>query len=199
MSKLTLSNELKNLKVKKRMHLNVREIGLKDVDLIANYWLDSDASYMESLGVDLRKLPKRAAFKAMLKNQINCPNDEKRSYALIWELDGKQIGHSNVNPLIFGKEAFLHLHIWNSENRKKGIGSKLLKKSLPFYFENLELDCLYSEPYSQNKAPNKTLEKLGFKFIKKYLTTPGSLNFEQEVNQWKLSKTAYQKGLDEML
>lgn len=81
----------------------------------------------------------------------------------------------------------MHLHLWNTNTRQKGIGTKLVKKSLPFFFNNLKLQTLYCEPYVLNIAPNKTLEKVGFKFDKKYITTPGSINFEQEVNRWFMS------------
>lgn len=128
-----------------------------------------------------------------LINQISIPFKEKMSYALIWCLDGKPIGHNNINAIEFGQSAKMHLHLWNTENRQKGIGTFLIKKSLPFFFENLKLKELWCEPYALNPAPNKTLEKIGFEFQKKYTTIPGSINFEQEVNQWKLTKEQYKK------
>ncbi len=173
--------------------INVREIKLKDIDLIANYWLNSDPDFLVQMGVDLNKLPTRTELKKMLTEQIENSITDKKSYALIWELDGKQIGHTNVNGIEYGKEATMHLHLWNSTNRKKGIGTKLIKKSIPYYFEKLKIEKLICEPYALNPAPNKILKKVGFEFIKKYRTIPGSLNFEQEVNRWELSKNTYEK------
>ena len=171
--------------------INVREIEHKDVGLIANYWLNSNPDFLISMGVDLNKMPTRDELNHMLTEQINSPIDEKKSYALIWEFDKEPIGHSNVNGIDFGNLATMHLHIWNSDSRKKGLGTELVKRSLPFYFEKLKLNSLYCEPYALNSAPNKTLEKVGFEFVKKYRTIPGSLNFEQEVNRWKLTKKNY--------
>jgi len=179
--------------------LNVREIQPSDFDLIADYWLKSEPDFLISMGVDLSKLPTREGLKKMLGEQFELPMEEKASYALIWELDGKPLGHSNVNGIEFGKQATMHLHLWNNENRKKGIGSELLKKSLNFYFDKLKLETLFCEPYALNPAPNKTLEKLGFEFVKKYVTIPGSLNFEQEVNRWKLTKEQYLKKEDKYM
>jgi len=172
-------------------HIKVREIELKDIDLIADYWLRSDADYLLDMGADISKLPTRNEFCKMLVEQINLPIKDKKSYALIWELNGKQVGHSNVNGIEYGKHATMHLHLWKSDSRKKGIGTVLVKKSLPFYFENLEIQKLVCEPYALNPAPNRTLKKVGFEFEKKYTTVPGSINFEQEVNRWKLSKKKY--------
>lgn len=171
--------------------ITVREIQLKDIDLVTDYWLKSDPAFLIQMGVDLRKVPTRDQLIGALTEHVNNSIINKKSYALIWELNGKQIGHSNVNNIEYGKEATMHLHLWESTNRKKGIGSELIKKSIPFYFEILKIKKLICEPYALNPAPNKTLKKVGFEFIKKYRTIPGTLNFEQEVNRWELSKERY--------
>jgi RimJ/RimL family protein N-acetyltransferase len=173
--------------------LNVREIEIKDIEPLLNYWFNLTPKQLIDMGADINKLPSKKEFLKMLTEQINAPIEKKQSYAVIWELYGKQIGHTNVNQLKFGESGTMHLHLWQSENRKKGIGTTLIKKSLPFYFKNLKLKTLFCEPYALNPAPNKTLEKIGFRFEKKYTTIPGSLNFEQEVNRWTLTKENYLK------
>lgn len=52
---------------------------------------------------------------------------------------------------------------------------------------------LYCELYALNPAPNKTLEKVGFTFIKEHITVPGLLNFEQPVKLWELSYDYFRK------
>ncbi|WP_242927220.1 GNAT family N-acetyltransferase [Pontibacter vulgaris] len=173
--------------------LTVRELQAEDIALIANYWLESDPEFLVSMGVDLEKLPTREGLTNMLTRQVNLPLQEKVSYALIWLADGTPVGHTNVNAIEFASSAFMHLHLWKTENRQQGIGTELVKKSLPYFFENLQLQELYCEPYALNPAPNKTLEKAGFEFEKRYTTIPGSLNFEQEVNRWKLTRDNYEK------
>jgi hypothetical protein len=42
-----------------------------------------------------------------------------------------------------------------------------------------------------NPAPNKTLEKIGFTFIKSHTCVPGYLNFEQEVNRWEMTHETF--------
>jgi ribosomal-protein-alanine N-acetyltransferase len=173
--------------------LEVRELQADDISLIADYWLKSDPDFLVSLGVDLQKLPSREGLTNMLAHQLKLPLTEKMAYALIWLVDGTPVGHCNVNGIEFGKSAYMHLHLWQSQTRQQGMGTELVKKSLHFFFENLELKELYCEPYALNAAPNKTLEKVGFTFEKRYTTIPGSLNFEQEVNRWKLTRKDYQR------
>jgi len=175
------------------MMLSVREIQVTDIELIANYWLDSDDDFLVSMGVDLTKVPTRDQLTSMLKSQISSPYEEKASYALIWELDGKPIGHCNVNSIVFETDAYMHIHIWDACHRQKGFGLPLIKLSLPYFFICLALKSLYCEPYAKNDAPNITLEKLGFEFVKQHVTIPGSLNFEQEVKRWVLTQERFKE------
>ena len=177
--------------MKDLQNLTVRELESRDIELLADYWLLSDPNYMIGMGVDLSKLPLREDLIKMLTSQLDYSVEKKQSYALIWELNGKQIGHTNVNQIVFGEQAYMHLHLWKSPYRQKGAGTLLIRKSLPYFFENLQLKTLYCEPYALNPAPNKTLEKVGFEFVKTHVTIPGTLNFEQKVHLWMLTKEDY--------
>ena len=166
---------------------SVREIQKGDIPALTRYWLDADTAFLTGMGVDLDKLPGKEEFETMLSEQLEQPYEVKGSYCIIWEIDGKPVGHSNINKIIFGEEAYMHLHIWEAGVRQKGTGTAFVKLTLPYFFKNYQLKKLYCEPYALNPAPNKTLEKAGFQFLKKYITTPGWLNFEQEVNLWEMS------------
>lgn len=161
--------------------LEVREAILDDVAQIADYWLNSDKEYLVGMGVDLNKLPNQEYFVNMLSAQIALPIKEKQSYALVWMVDGAAIGHCNINGIEYGEYAYMHLHIWNTDQRRRGVGATLLERSLPFFFNNYELKRLYCEPYADNPAPHKALERVGFVLEKEYITTPGSICFEQRV------------------
>lgn len=173
--------------------LSVREIQEDDIDFIIRYWLKSDDAHLVGMGVDLAKVPSEEDWRKMLPTQLSQTYKEKQSYCIIWQADGKPIGHSNINKIIFGEEAYMHLHLWNSDGRKKGMGTQLVKMTLPYFFKNMELKKLYCEPYALNPAPNKTLEKVGFDFVKEHITIPGSFNFEQPAKLWELSLEKFKK------
>ncbi|MBL4663565.1 MAG: GNAT family N-acetyltransferase, partial [Flavobacteriaceae bacterium] len=175
----------------KTNNLLVRPMEIQDIEILADYWLLSNPRHLVAMGVDLSKLPKRSELVTALREQLELPIDRKQSYALIWEENGTQIGHTNINQIIFGQQAYMHLHLWSNSNRQKGLGQKLVRRSLPFFFEHFDLQNLYCEPYVLNPAPNRTLQKLGFEFVKRHITIPGSLNFEQEVNLWMLTRKNY--------
>jgi RimJ/RimL family protein N-acetyltransferase len=173
--------------------LSVRDLQENDVDLITHYWLGADPLFLKGMGVDLAKLPAPEELRRMLLEQIGQPMEEKGSYCVIWLVNDNPVGHSNVNKIIYGEEAYMHLHLWKTDIRKKGLGTALIKLTLPCFFENLKLKNLYCEPYALNPAPNKTLEKAGFQFVKKHITVPGWLNFEQPVLLWQLSYDSYKR------
>ena len=174
--------------------LSVREIQERDIPSIIQYWMGADATFLQGMGVDTAKMPTREAWVEMLSDQIGKRYDQKISYCTIWEIDGEAVGHCNVTGIIFGEEAHMHLHLWKSATRRKGCGPSLVRLSLPYFFHNLELKVLYSTPYALNPAPNKALERAGFRFVKEYRGIPGSFSFEQQAMLWELSREMFEGG-----
>lgn len=170
------------------MDIDVTEMTQAEVGLIADYWYQSSPEHLHMMGADAANLPPRDQFVEMISGQLLLPYDQKDGLALIWWLNGGAVGHCNVNNIIFGERANMHLHLWKPLFRRQGFGTRLVKKSLPIFFEKLHLTTLFCEPYALNPAPNNTLSKAGFTFVKTYRTIPGTLNFEQEVNQWTMDR-----------
>lgn len=173
------------------MDLSVRELQLSDIPLLVDYWLGSSEEHLLAMGVDPKKVPTRPEFEDMLETQLALPIEEWNAYCIIWLLNGLPIGHCNTNPTTFGEEAKMHLHIWTKENRKLNLGTRLLTMTIPLLFKNLDLKRLYCEPYALNPAPNRTLARLGFEFVKEYFTSPGMITFEQQVNQWVVGRERF--------
>jgi RimJ/RimL family protein N-acetyltransferase len=120
-------------------NLSVREIQEQDIAHLISYWQNASNEFLLAMGADPAKLPDAEQLQQMLLEQISRPYVEKASYCIIWLLNDKPIGHSNVNKIIFGKEAFMHLHLWNQSSRQSGIGSKLVERTIPYFFKNLEI------------------------------------------------------------
>ncbi len=171
--------------------LSVREITENDFSAIVDYFLNADSDFLLALGVDASIMPERKAWLNLLADDYHQSVENKKFYYIIWLLDGTPVGHSNINKIIFGKEAYMHLHMWQLDNRQKGIGLQFVQMSVPYYINNFKLKNLYCEPYALNLPPNKTLQKAGFDFREQYETTPGWLNFFQKVNKWCMSNEKY--------
>lgn len=64
----------------------------------------------------------------------------------------------------------------------------MVKRSIPLFFERLQLEKIYCEPFAENPGPNNTLIKLGFQLIEKYKGISSSICFEQWVNRYMIQK-----------
>ncbi len=166
---------------------SIREMTLEDIPLVVDYFVLADEKYLYGMGALKNKLLPREEWIRLLQVEIAKPYIEKEFYYLIWLIDNQPVGHSNVNNIHYGDSATMHLHVWDQQKRMKGMGVEFLKKTIPLYFEKLMLKKLICEPYSQNVAPNKTLSKLGFTFIRAYETVPGWINYRQVVNRYELT------------
>jgi len=173
--------------------LTVREATTADLPHIANYWTTTSPAALRAMGADPEKIPRASDFTAALTHQLSLPHTEKRAYALIWEHNGIPVGHCNLNPISFAQEAFMHLHFWQAEHRQRGMGTELVRMSIPYFFREMRLQQLYCQPYALNPAPNRVLEKLGFELEGTLVTVPGSINFEQEVKRWVLPKARFEQ------
>ncbi len=125
------------------MDSSVREIGKNDIALIVDYFLKSDPEYLHGRGVDINKLPGKKEWNQIILEELEKPVESKNLYYLIWQIDDVPVGHSHINDIVFGKEAYMHLHLWQSDDRKKGNGSYFVKESLPYYFDNFKLKRLF--------------------------------------------------------
>ena len=157
-----------------------------DISLIIDYFLGSAPGFLRGMGVDINKLPGKKEWSKIISDDFEQPVERRKFYYVIWQINDIPVGHSNINDIIFGEEAYMHLHIWDLNNRNKGDGSYFIKESLFYFFQKFKLQKLFCQPYALNPAPNHALHNAGFEFIKKYETIPGWLNYKQFVNLWVL-------------
>jgi RimJ/RimL family protein N-acetyltransferase len=160
----------------------------EEYELMLDYFYNADDSFLRGMGVDRLKLPERDQWLDTLLSDHEKPDKERDRFYLVWIFQEQRVGHSSVNKIVPGLEAFIHLHLWNSQLRKAGLGTEFVRRSANFYFERFNLRKLVCEPWTGNVAPNRVLEKLGFVFIKRYRTTPGIIAYEQEVNRYELRR-----------
>lgn len=187
--------------------LSVRDMEQRDVDLVARYFVEADEAFLKGMGVDRGKVPPLKTWRDLLGGFLDCPLEECSAHFVIWERNGEAVGHSNVNQTVLGERANMHLHLWQADDRRSGLGSAFLPATLDRYFETFRLERIVCEPYARNPAPNRTLPALGFESSGTLVTVPGWLNFEQRVNTyilhrdrwqvWKRERGAYVRPADE--
>ena len=175
------------------MNVNAREMLLEEAPLLIRYFLNSEDDYLVGMGIEPSKLPKEEEWLKILEQDFPRPLQERHFYYLLWEIEGVPSGHCNVNCIEYGKSAIMHLHVWNPALRNSGYGTKLLKSSIQQFFDKLQVQELLCQPFIENPAPNKTLPKVGFQFVKTYEPTPGWINYPQKVNLYSLKREDWER------
>ena len=170
------------------MTLTVRPMMPPEIGLIIDYFHDATPEHLESMGVDPTRLPPRDAWRDRLVRDLAAPIEQRQAFQTIWLDDDRAIGFSTTDRIVFGERANMHLHLVDPDRRNGGAGAPCVRLSVDIYFETLRLKRLYSEPTAFNIAPNRTLQKAGFKYLKTHMTVPGPLNYHQAVTRWAIER-----------
>jgi RimJ/RimL family protein N-acetyltransferase len=165
-------------------------MNLEEVDIRIDYFHGSSDDQLRGLGVGRELLPAPDAWREFDEADRARPIRERVSYSLVWELDDEVVGFSTADAITFGAEAFMHLHILRREQRRSGLGTQFVRESAAIYFRVLELQRLFCQPNALNIAPNRTLQRAGFRYVLSEHTTPGPINVPQVVTRWVLDRPA---------
>jgi RimJ/RimL family protein N-acetyltransferase len=168
--------------------LVVREMQLAEVGMRIDYFHNSSDEYLQRLGVDRASLLSPDDWASSYRSDYAKPIEERDTYSLVWELDGRAVGFSSTDRIVFGQEAFMHLHIVDPELRREGLGVEFVRLSALTYFRVLGLQRLFCEPNAFNTAPNRTLQRAGFRYLLTHETKPGPINFFQTTTRWVLDR-----------
>ncbi len=168
----------------------VRPMDLTEVKLIIDYFHDASNEHLARLGVDPKRLPDRASWETHYARDYAKPVESRKSFLVVWEAEEGPFGFSTVDKIVYGQEAYMHLHIIKPELRRSGYGAQCVRQSARLYFETFRLQRLFCEPNAFNVAPNRTLQRAGFQYVMTHETIPGPLNHRQAVTRWMLEKDA---------
>jgi hypothetical protein len=92
----------------------------------------------------------------------------------------------------------LRMCIFTCSKRKGegGLSTRCVRDTIRIYFGELEFKQLLCEPNDFNVAPNRALQRGGFKYVKTHMTVPGPLNLHQAVTQWvERQKATFDRGM----
>ncbi|WP_424630421.1 GNAT family N-acetyltransferase [Bradyrhizobium sp. SYSU BS000235] len=171
------------------MAVTVRAMTLQETAQIIDYFHGSTPEHLETLGVDPSRLPPVSQWQRLYEQMFDQPAEQRRSLLVSWLFDGKFFGFSTADKINIGQHAHMHLHITDPSLRQQGSGVECVRQTVELYFQTLKLKQLFCEPHAFNAAPNRTLQKAGFKYVKTHMTVPGPLNFHQAVNRWVIDRS----------
>lgn len=170
------------------MTIEVREMILEEFSLVTSYFHGTSPQHLENMSVDPEKLPPAIEWLCRLEEQLSLPHKQKSVFYTLWCIDGTPMGFSSIDSIVFGEKANLHLHMIEESERNVGHGRSCVERSAHIYFKNFELRQLYCQPNAFNVAPNRALQRAGFKYLKTFYTVPGPLNMHQAITQWVINR-----------
>jgi RimJ/RimL family protein N-acetyltransferase len=161
-----------------------------EAGMIIDYFHSATPEHLETVGLDPTRFPTPERWRRRYETESGLPYRERSTVLVLWELDGAAFGFSTADKIRFGVQANMHLHIVDPDRRRAGLGSECVRRTAAIYFDVLELERLLCEPNAFNIAPNRTLQRAGFTYVKTHMTVPGPLNYHQAVTRWVLESTA---------
>jgi RimJ/RimL family protein N-acetyltransferase len=170
------------------MTLAVREMTASEFDVVLDYFFKATPEFLETMGVDPTRLPTPRDWRERFETDLARPIERRGALVVIWLSDDQPIGFSTTDKIAFGEQAHMHLHVVDPARRNQGHGVECVRRSVDIYFERLKLKRLFCEPNAFNTAPNRTLQRCGFKYLKTHMTVPGWLNFHQPVTRWVMER-----------
>ena len=162
---------------------------LAEVGVIIDYFHSASPEHLELVGLDPTRFPAPEQWRRRYETEYGLAYRERSTILVLWELDGAPFGFSTADKIRYGAQANMHLHIVDPERRRAGLGSECVRRTAAIYFEVLALQRLFCEPNAFNVAPNRTLQRAGFTYVKTHMTVPGPLNYHQAVTRWVLERT----------
>jgi RimJ/RimL family protein N-acetyltransferase len=166
----------------------VRPLRLDELDIRLDYFHGASDEYLTQLGIDRALLPSKDDWRAYYVEDFARPLAERETYNLAWELDGRVVGFSSVDGIEFGEQAYMHLHIVEEPRRRSGLGTEFVRLSVDEYFRALDLRRLFCQPNAFNVAPNRTLQRVGFRYVLTAEMAPSVINFPQPITRWVLER-----------
>lgn len=171
------------------MQLSVREMRLPETELIVDYFLRrSTPDELSEMGIDPGLLAAPSVWQESFRREYALAPDQRTGLFLIWLLDGAPVGFSGCDGIEFGESAIMHMHVTDPQRRKQGIGTACTRQSVEICFGRLRLKRLFSQPNAFNIAPNRMLQKAGFRYLETRMMKPGPINPYQAVTRWVIER-----------
>jgi RimJ/RimL family protein N-acetyltransferase len=141
----------------------IRDIELSDLPAMANYWHRSPPGFLESMGVDPRRIrPERELIATVTaKVEENRGRAASKLDTLVITLDGCPVGSHSVGELVEGVSAVMHAHFWDPSCRGQGLGTYTYPRACRIFFERFALKEIVFKTPQANAAAIRIKTKLG--------------------------------------
>jgi RimJ/RimL family protein N-acetyltransferase len=140
------------------------------------------------MGCDLSRFPSSEEYTCILREQLQASPETTTAFYSMWIVNGETVGFASLKNIRFGIRGEMHLHIWNADQRGKGIGSRLFCLSAIDFFERFRVSEIICEPGAANPYPNRMLQKTGFPLTGSRVGRSSELSKELPLNTYAITR-----------
>lgn len=175
------------------MEVVLRDMEEADVQSIVNYWYGNDPAYLQSLGVDLKKLVSKDEIERRLLSSISeGASNRTRAYFIV--SSGRElVAYTNLN-FRSADEAVAHFHILKRGIRSKAVAYHLFVEAIKTFFNLFPITVVVMQTSPENERINHFLQKFGLTHRKERLSDPDGMARAGEFNVYEIRREAYLVG-----
>jgi hypothetical protein len=137
--------------------LMIRDLSESDIPLVLDYWFRSPPGFIESMGVDLKKLPQESEMALNLteKCRENAKLPTSKLNALVITYQGQPIGVHTLFPFTEGDFGIFHAHIWKPEMRQRGLAKYTYPRACLEFINRFNLKRILFKTRSRTLGPSR--------------------------------------------
>lgn len=173
--------------------LSVRPLGREDMDGFVAYFAGLNEEDCARMGIESARIP--SPEKLRVDVEAITASTAPTSFILAWCVDGKTIGHSSLKDIAPGEFGTMHLHMWRTDLRGHGYGSRLFCLSAVDFYDRFHLKRIICEPKADNATPNRMLKKIGFPLVLTHVAASSELTPPAEVNRYEILREVAERYL----
>lgn len=151
--------------------VSIRNIIPSDVPLIIKYFYHSPPGFIESIGVDPKKMGPPEEFERFMRERFATPEDKRTGVTILY--NGEPVGQHSINPLVENDHGVFHAHIWDPSARGRGIGLQSYVLAGKLFVDRFNLKRVVYKTPKQNIASIRVKEKLGIRFLGEEVVSHG--------------------------
>lgn len=174
--------------------ITIRDFIEEDMIAQDEYFKKASDEFLFKMGVNAAAI-RNVAPPSRVRPILATPVKERSIHVFTIEINGICSGVFVIKKIQFGKQADLHMHIFNIDNRRKGYGSKIFWTVVAKVFDVFDVKIIICEPSATNPAPNALLQKLGLKVVAQVVTPADGILIEHLANRYEITRDFFESKI----
>lgn len=136
----------------------LRDLGVDDVEAVADYWHAGGEEHLDGLGIDRSLLGTRDDTRQRFRRALPTGDSDQRTLAFGITVDGELAGYTLLNRYT-PEDNYSHWHIITPRLRAGGLSTALYPHRIKLYFDLTPILRLIHQTRTRNVGVNRMLDR----------------------------------------